>query len=99
MKIIKMNFYSQLFKWNSITVLNETVFVSPEKPTFGTYTVFALSGWLDIKCNGQRRPCTEHIFSAFSSTGKCGSFLRLRLIQPCHMIVQNGDYSGHKHFL
>ena len=26
-------------------------------------------------------------FSAFSSTGKCVSVLRLRLIWPCHMIV------------
>ena len=47
-----------------------------------------------IKCKGRSIPDRTY-FSAFSSDGKCGSFLGLRFIWPCHMIVRNGDYSGH----
>ena len=43
-----------------------------------------------IKCKGQASQYRIY-FSAFSSTGKYGSLLRLWLILPCHMIVQNDD--------
>ena len=37
-----MKFYDQLFRWNSVTVLNETVFLSLLKIFFFSYNVFAL---------------------------------------------------------
>ena len=57
-----------------------------------------------IKCKG-RRVTVLNVFSAFSSTGKCGSFSRLRLIWPCNIIVQKvaitqvttNHYSPHSH--
>ena len=59
----------------------------PSKTRFMMFEMHFINETTNVQ--GTRRTNTKLFCFTCSSTSKCGSLFRLRLISPCHMIVLN----------